>query len=144
MRALVCSRLDGLDALEVGDLPAPELGPGQIRVGVAAAGVNFPDLLIIRGLYQDQPPLPFAPGMEVAGTVREVADDVTGFAPGDLVTGFVGHGGYAEEVVAPAARFSPIPAGTAVEEAAAFPIVFGTSYHALVDRAALQAGETLL
>lgn len=144
MRALVCSALDGFESLRLGDLPEPDLGPGSVRVAVEATGVNFPDLLITRGLYQAQPPLPFAPGMEVAGTVSEVAGDVGGLRPGDRVMGFIGHGGFAEQVVAPAERLLPLPDGAAFEEAAAFPIVFGTSFHALVDRARLQEGDTLL
>lgn len=144
MRALICSELEGVDSLRVGELPDPELGPGDVRVAVEATGVNFPDLLITRGLYQDRPPLPFAPGMEVAGTVIEVADDVAGFAPGDRVMGFVGHGGYAEQVVTPSSRLLPLPESISFDEAAAFPIVYGTSYHALIDRAGLAEGDSLL
>lgn len=144
MRALICSELEGVDSLRVGELPERELEPGEVRVAVEATGVNFPDLLITRGLYQDRPPLPFAPGMEVAGSVTEVADDVTGFTPGDRVMGFVGHGGYAEQVVTPSQRLVPLPQSIPYEEAAAFPIVYGTSYHALIDRAGLEQGNSLL
>lgn len=144
MRALICSELDGVDSLRVGELPDPELGPGEVRVAVEATGVNFPDLLITRGLYQDRPSLPFAPGMEVAGSVTELADDVTGFSPGDRVMAFVGHGGYAEQVVTTAQRLVPLPQSVPFEEAAAFPIVYGTSYHALIDRAGLAEGDSLL
>ena len=144
MRALICSELKGFDGLELGDLPAPELKPGTVRVEVAAAGVNYPDLLLIRGMYQEQPPLPFAPGMEIAGTVSEVAADVTGISVGDRVTGMSGHGGFAEEAVVPAERLVPLPDPIGFEEGAAFPITYGTSYHALVDRAELAKDETLL
>lgn len=144
MRALVCSRLEGIDSLSVGDLDRPALGPGQARVEVEAAGVNYPDLLVIRGLYQDQPSLPFAPGMEVAGTVAEVGEGVGNVAVGDRVFAFVPHGGYAEEVVAPSQALFPTPEGMSSDVAASLPIAYGTGYHALVDRARLQDGETLL
>ncbi|MFS8495792.1 MAG: NADPH:quinone oxidoreductase family protein [Actinomycetes bacterium] len=144
MRALICSRLEGIDSLEVGELPDPELRPGTVRVEVGAAAVNFPDLLLIVGAYQEQPPLPFSPGMEIAGTVVEVGDGVEGFRPGDRVLGMIGHGGFAEQVVVAPDALVPMPEDVAFEEAAAFPIAYGTSYHALVDRANLRAGETLL
>ena len=111
---------------------------------VEAAGVNFPDLLVIRGLYQDQPPLPFAPGMEIAGTVAEIGEGVGNVAVGDRVFSFVAHGGYAEEVVVPSDALFPIPEGMTSDVAASLPIAYGTSYHALVDRADLPEGETLL
>lgn len=144
MRALVCSRLEGVDSLEVGELPDPELETGSARVEVRAAGVNFPDLLITQGLYQEQPPLPFAPGMEVAGQVVEVAEGVTDLEVGDRVYGYVSHGGYAEQAVVPIQALYPMPADMSFETAAALPIAYGTSYHALVDRAVLTGGETLL
>ena len=109
MRALICSRLDGIDSLEVGELPAPELRPGTVRVAVGASAVNFPDLLLIVGRYPEQPPLPFSPGMEVAGTVVEVAEDVEDFAVGDRVLGMIGHGGFAEEVVVSPDALVPMP-----------------------------------
>lgn len=144
MRALVCSRLEGIDSLEVGDLDPPELVPGQIRIEVEAAGVNFPDLLVIRGLYQDQPPLPFAPGMEIAGTVAALGEGVGNVAVGDRVFAFVPHGGYAEEAVVASDAVFPTPEGMSSDVAASLPIAYGTSYHALVDRGRLAAGETLL
>lgn len=128
----------------MGELPEPEIRAGAARVLIHAAGVNFPDVLVVQGLYQDQPALPFAPGMEVAGTVAEVGAGVSSLAVGDRVFGFVPHGGYAEEVVADAESLFPMPNGMSFETAAALPIAFGTSYHALVDRAGLSAGETLL
>lgn len=144
MRAVVCSRLEGIDSLEVGELPAPEVARGQVRLQVAAAGVNFPDLLLIRGLYQEKPPLPFAPGMEVAGTVTEVGEGVEGVEVGARVCAFVTHGGFAEQLVAPASALWPVPSDMPLEKAAAIPIVYGTGYHALFDRARLGAEETLL
>lgn len=144
MRALICSTLDGIDALAVGELPDPELTAGSARVRIEAAGVNFPDLLVTRGLYQDQPQLPFAPGMEMAGTVIEKADDVTSMTTGDRVFGFLPHGGFAQQTAVPAAALYPMPDSMSFESAAALPIAYGTGYHALVDRGRLTSGETLL
>ena len=144
MRALVCSSLDGLDGVAVGELPDPPLRPGGVRVAVRAAGVNFPDLLIIRGLYQDRPDLPFAPGAEVAGDVIEVAGDVSTVAVGDRVFAPVGHGGYAEQVVVDEGAVVPMPEDMPYEIAATLPLAYGTAYHALVDRGGLQSGQTLL
>lgn len=144
MRAFVCSSLDGLDGVAAGELPDPELRPGAVRVGIAAAGVNFPDLLIIEGSYQTRAEPPFAPGAEFAGNVLEVADDVTGVAVGDRVYGSVPYGAYAEQVVADANALFPVPDGMDDVQAATLPVVYGTSYHALCDRAQIQPDETLL
>lgn len=144
MRALVCSSPGGIDALEIGELPRPQLTAGTVRVDVGATGLNYPDLLMAKGLYQSQPPLPFAPGMEISGTVSAVADGVTGLTVGDRVHAFLPHGGLAQEVVAPADAVFPTPPGMAADEAAALPIAYGTGYHALVDRAHLDRGESLL
>lgn len=144
MRALVCSSLDGLDGVAVGELPEPELGPGGVRIAVRAAAVNFPDLLMIRGLYQERPDPPFAPGMEVAGDVIEVADAVSGVQAGDRVFAPVGHGGYAEQVVVDQGAVVPMPEDMPYEIATTLPLAYGTAYHALVDRGGLRSGETLL
>lgn len=144
MRALVCSSLDGFDGVAVGELPEPELRPGCVRIGVRAAGVNFPDLLIIQGLYQDRPDLPFAPGAEVAGEVLEVAGDVDGIDVGDRVYAAVSHGGYAEQVVVDSSQVFDVPDGMPDEVAATLPVAYGTGYHALVDRGAVSDGDTLL
>jgi len=144
VRAFVCSSLDGLDGVAAGELPDPDLRPGSVRVGVAAAGVNFPDLLIIQGRYQTRAEPPFAPGAEFAGEVLEVADDVTGVAVGDRVYGSVSYGAYAEQVVVDAAALFAMPDGMDHTQAATLPVVYGTSYHALVDRARIQPEETLL
>ena len=144
MRALVCSRLDGIDALEVGELPEPELVAGGVRIRVEATGVNYPDILMTRGQYQSQPALPFAPGMEVAGTVTEIADDVKGLELGARVHAYLSHGGFAEEVVAPSDAVFPHPESMDAEVAAALPIAYGTGYHALADRAGLGESESLL
>ncbi len=144
MRALICSRLDGIDALSMGELPEPELVEGCALVEIEAAGVNFPDLLVIQGLYQDQPEIPFAPGMEVSGTVAEVAGGVEWPEPGDRVFGFIRHGGYAERTVTGVDVLYPLPDGMGFDVGAALPITYGTGYHALVDRARIQPGESLL
>ena len=145
VQALICHQLTGPEDLVLeGAFPVPESAPGAVRIEVSHAGVNFPDLLMTHGRYQFRPELPFAPGLEVAGTVSEVADDVGGFSVGDRVMAVVGYGGWASEVVAPAATAFRAPEQLTEVEVAAFPLAFGTAIHALVDRAALQDGETLL
>ncbi|CAN5792599.1 NADPH:quinone oxidoreductase family protein [soil metagenome] len=144
MRAVVCSRLEGPDSLTVGELPEPDLEPGSVRVRVRAAGVNFPDILVTQGLYQEQPDLPFAPGVELAGDVIETSEDVSTFAPGDRVFGYVSHGAFAEEAIVPSGRLFPLPDAMGYETGAALPITYGTAYHALVDRAVVSPGEVVL
>ena len=144
MKALVCSALGSLDALAVGDLPDPRPGANQVLIGVKAAAANFPDVLMVEGKYQFKPPLPFAPGCELAGVVKEAGEGVAHLEPGDAVLAIVPHGAFAEEAVADAGRVVPLPAGTDFELAASFLFTYGTSYHALKDRARLAAGETLL
>ena len=126
------------------DIPLPEPGPGQVRIRVAAAGVNFPDVLIIQKKYQMQPALPFTPGAEVAGTVTAVGEGVTRFAPGATVAALCLIGGYAEECVVDAAQCMPVPAGVPMPLAASLMLAYGTSWHAVRDRGALQSGETML
>ncbi|MFQ5966466.1 MAG: NADPH:quinone oxidoreductase family protein [Acidimicrobiia bacterium] len=142
MRAVLCKAFGESLALE--EVAAPEPGPGEVLIDVRAAGVNFPDLLITQGLYQSRPPLPFAPGFEVAGRVSEVGDGATSMSIGDRVMATFEYGGYAEQAVAPEASVVRLPDEMSFEEAAGFPIAYGTVYHALIDRAALQEGETLL
>ena len=144
MKAVLCRRHGLPDTLEVADLPTPEPGPGQVRIAVAAAGVNFPDTLIIQNKYQFKPPLPFSPGGECAGTIEAVGPGVEGFSVGQSVIAFTGWGAFAEEVVADAIKLIPIPPGVPFEIAASFVMTYGTSYHAIKDRAALQKGETML
>ncbi len=144
MRAVLCKRFGPPSALVVEDVPSPSAGPGELVVSVHACGVNFPDTLIIEGRYQFKPELPFSPGGEVAGIVKEVGPGVTAFRPGDRVIAATTWGGYAEEVVAEAKRTQPMPEGMDFETAAAFVLTYGTSHHALKDRAAIQPGETLL
>ena len=144
MYALTCNRLGTPEVLEYVELPDLVAGPGSVIIDVGAIGVNFPDGLVIAGKYQTVPDLPYVPGSEVAGTIRSVGADVVGLAPGQRVTAFCRRGGYAEQVAVPAASVHPIPDTMPVTSAAAFPIAYGTSYHGLVDRAELTAGETLL
>lgn len=144
MQAVVCTRYAPADALEVQTVDAPKLGKGDVRITVHAAGVNFPDTLIIEGKYQFKPEPPFSPGGEVAGVIAEVGEQVKHLKPGDHVAALVLHGGYAEQVVAPAAMVMPVPSAIPLDVAASFSMTYGTSYHALKQRAALQAGETLL
>ncbi len=145
MRAVVVDRLMEPDELRVSEAPEPALVPGALLVDVRAAGCNFFDTLICRGRYQVKPPLPFVPGGEAAGVVREVGRDVHGFAPGDRVCcALESTGGYAERAAVPATHAWKLPEAMSFAEAAAIPIVYPTSYAALVDRARLQPGETLL
>ena len=144
MRAVICKEYGPPESLVVGELPRPELGPDDVRIRVHACGVNFPDTLIIQGKYQIKPPMPFAPGGEVAGEVIEVGENVTTVKPGDRVMALTGYGGFAEEAVTRASRAIPIPAKMDYVTAAGFSMVYGTSYHALIQRGRLQPGENLL
>jgi NADPH2:quinone reductase len=144
MRAVVVDRLLEPGELTVSEAPEPALRPGALQVRVRAAGCNFFDILMCQGRYQVKPPFPFVPGAEVAGEVLEVGEGAAGFAPGDRVLASPGLGGFAERVVAPAASCWRLPDAMSFAEGAAFPIVYPTSYAALVYRAALAPGETLL
>lgn len=144
MKAVLCRTFGPPEQLEVAEVAAPEPKAGEVVIDVKACAVNFPDTLIIQGKYQFQPPLPFTPGTDVAGVVRSVGAGVEGLSVGDRVLTLVMHGGYAEAVACDARAVTLIPAGVDFVTAAAFQMVYGTSYHALVDRAHLQSGETLL
>ena len=145
MRALLCRSLGSICNLEVAEMASPPLGPGQVRVGVRASGINFPDILMVEGKYQVKPELPFIPGLEVAGVVLECAAGVTHVRPGDRVLAFARRGGgHAEEVVVPAAIVTPIPETMDFVTAAAFPVAYGTAHFALTHRGHLAVGETLL
>ncbi|MGH8916365.1 MAG: NADPH:quinone oxidoreductase family protein [Acidimicrobiia bacterium] len=143
MRAVICDRYEGIDALRVGDFPDPEPLPGTVMVEVRAAAVNFADTLLVAGRYQTKPELPFVPGLEFAGVI-DSADGLYGLAPGDRVCGFVGHGAMAERTVAYPGSVVKLPDQVGFEVGASIPVAYGTSYHALVDRAGLVDGETLL
>ena len=144
MRAIVCENWGDPDTLKLGELPPPVMGPGQVRIRMRAAGVNFADTVLVRGNYQEKPELPFAPGLEGAGEILEVAEDVATFKPGDRVMAVVSAGGFAEEAVCNASTVFPLPEGMDYPTAAAFPVAYGTSHLALVHRARLQPGETVL
>jgi NADPH:quinone reductase len=144
MKALLCKQHGLPETLVVEETPDPVAGPGEVVVAMRAAGVNFPDVLIIQNKYQFKPPLPFSPGAELAGVVCAVGQGVDRFKVGDRVIGSCGHGAFAEQVKVPAARLLPLPAGVDFETGAAFTLTYGTSWHAVKDRAALQPGETLL
>lgn len=143
MRALICDDYQGIESLRVGDLPDPEPEPGTVLVDVEATAVNFADTLMVKGEYQIRPDPPFAPGYELAGTVV-VANRADGLSPGDRVTGFTFHGALAERAVVKAENAAKIPDSLDADIACTLPGGYGTSYHALVDRAKLTSGETLL
>lgn len=144
MRAILCKEYGPADKLAITDLPSPEAKGSGVKIRVHAAGLNFPDTLIIQGKYQLKPPLPFAPGGEMTGEVIGVGEKVTRFKLGDRVMGLTGYGAFAEEIVVAEAQLIPVPENMSDEEAAAFSMVYGTSYHALKQRANLQPGETIL
>jgi NADPH2:quinone reductase len=144
MKALLSKVVGGPDALVLEDVPSPEAKPGFAVVSVKAVGVNFPDVLIIEDKYQFKPARPFAPGGEIAGVVKSVGEGVTHLKPGDRVLGNTGWGGMAEELALEAQRLVKIPDAMPFDDAAAFIMTYGTSYHALKDRANLQPGQTLL
>ncbi|MBN9391823.1 MAG: NADPH:quinone oxidoreductase family protein [Chloroflexi bacterium] len=144
MKAVLCKEYGPPEKLSVEEVPDLTPGKGQVVVAVKACGVNFPDTLIIQGKYQFKPPLPFSPGGEVAGVVKSVGEGVTNVKPGDPVIAFASWGGFAEEMVAEAAQLIPIPPGLDFPTASAFVLTYGTSIHALKDRAQIQPGETLL
>lgn len=144
MKAWLCETLDGIGAMRQHELPTPEPKAGEVRIAVKAASLNFPDLLIVEGKYQFKPPLPFVPGSEYAGLVEAVGDGVTHLKPGQPVAAIAGTGGFATHACVEASRVLPLPPGFALEDAAAFAFTYGTSHHALVDRAQLKAGETVL
>jgi NADPH2:quinone reductase len=144
MRAVLCKAYGPPESLVVEELPSPTAGLGEVVLDVRACGVNFPDVLIIQNKYQFRPPLPFAPGGEVAGVIKELGEGVKGLRVGQRVIGSTGWGGFAEELALDATRVTPIPDSMDFETASAFLLTYGTSHHALKDRAQLRAGETLL
>jgi len=144
MRAILCNQWGEPETLTLGEAPSPAPGPGEVSVRLRAAGVNYADIVLVRGQYQEKPPFPFSPGLEGAGEILALGEGVTGLAPGDRVMVVPGVGAFAEEVVTPASEVLPIPDGMDFITAAAFPVAYGTSHLALTVRGALQAGETLL
>jgi NADPH2:quinone reductase len=144
MKAVVCKTWGPPDSLVVEELADLVPGPGEVVVDVKAAGVNFPDVLTVQGKYQVKPELPFTPGNEFAGIVRAAGEGAGAFRPGDRVIGFTRTGAFAEQVVAPQEALVPMPPGMDFDIAAAITLTYGTSHHAIADRGALQAGETML
>lgn len=144
MNALVCTEHGLPETLKLTTLPDPSAGPGDVVIRVRACGVNFPDVLIIQNKYQFKPPLPFSPGGEVSGEVIAVGADVKHVKSGDRVVALCGWGGFAEQVVVQASRVFPMPKGMDFINGACTLYTYGTSYHALKDRAQLKRGETVL
>ena len=144
MKAVLCSRPGTPDDLTLADLPDPVAGPGEAVVRIAAAALNFFDLLIIAGKYQFKPAYPFSPGAEFAGTVESVGPDVTEVAVGDRVMGYSGWGAAREKLAIKVRKLSKIPAALDVERAAGLSVTYGTSYYGLKNRGALKRGETLV
>ena len=144
MRAIVAEKLGSPEGLLITEIPVPVPEPGEIAVDLKAAGVNFADLLVVEGKYQVRPPLPFIPGKEAAGVVTALGDGVREISVGDRVMVQVEHGAFAERLVAPVNHCFPIPDKMGFEEAAAIGIAYQTAYLALVERAAVKAGETVL
>ena len=144
MKAVVCKRFGPPEDLVFEELPLRAPGPQEVRIKVHAAGVNFPDVLIIQNKYQFRGTPPFAPGGEVCGEIVEVGDKVSRWKPGDRVAALTMQGGFAEECIAPEQACVPVPDSMSAAQAAAFHLVYGTVIHALQDRGQLQPGETLL
>ncbi|MDP1864970.1 MAG: NADPH:quinone oxidoreductase family protein [Bradyrhizobium sp.] len=142
-RKVVCRELGGPESLQLESFAAVPLAPGEVRVAVQAAGINFPDVLMAAGEYQLKPPLPFTPGMEAAGDVIEV-NGVDGVSVGDRVIVKMRHGGYADQAVVTASQLTPLPSTFDYAEGATFLAGHGTAYHALIDRGQIQPGEVLL
>ena len=144
MHAWLCENPTGVDALAWKELPTPTPGAGEVLIEIKAASLNFPDLLIVQNKYQMKPPLPFVPGSEYAGVVQAVGSGVSHLQVGQPVACLSGTGGFATHTLAPAALCMPLPDGLGFVDAAAFIMIYATSHHALVDRAQLKAGETVL
>lgn len=144
MRAALCKEHGPPRSLVIEEVESPEPGPGEVKLRVHACGVNFPDILMMAGKYQSQPPMPFSPGGEVSGEIIGLGDGVENLQVGQRVLGMTGYGGMAEEICLPASAVVPMPGNMDYETAAGFILTYGTSYHALKQRARLQPGETLL
>ena len=144
MRAVLCNEFGEPETLSVGDALESEPGEGEVQIAIAAAGVNFADILMVAGKYQEKPAFPFSPGLEVAGEVTECAPGVTRARVGDRVLAFTGHGGFAQEAVTAEANVYPLPDAMDFVTAAAFPVVYFTSHFGLANLVRLNPGETLL
>jgi NADPH2:quinone reductase len=144
MKAVLCKAFGPAETLVLEEIASPEAKSNEVLLQIHAAGVNFPDTLIIEGKYQFKPPFPFSPGGEAAGVVTAVGEKVSHLKVGDRVMALTGWGSFAEEVAVPGYNVMPIPASMDFASAAAFGMTYGTSMHALKQRANLQPGETLL
>lgn len=144
MKAIISRTAGGPETLEVGELPEPKMGPKDVLIAVRACGVNYPDVLIIKDMYQFKPPRPFAPGAEVAGEVLDVGPEVSAIQPGERVMAFTVAGGMAERIALPENQCIPLHDSMPFDEAAGFAMTYGTSYYALKNRGDLRNGETLL
>ncbi len=144
MRALLSTATGGPETMVVGDLPEPVPGPGEVAIAVEAAALNFMDTLIIRDRYQVKPPRPFSPSAECAGRISAVGPGVSGWNVGDRVAAYVGFGAARQTVIAPLATLVRVPETVSLEIAATLPVAYGTTVHALRDRARLSTGETLV
>jgi NADPH2:quinone reductase len=144
MKALLCEAYGPIDNLVVKDIPSPVPGPKQLLVDVKAAAVNFPDALMVQGLYQVKPPLPFTPGAEISGVVKSVGAEVKHYKAGDRVIALTSTGGFAEECIVESAKAMPLPEGMDFDTGAALVLTYCTSLHALKDCGHLKAGETLV
>ena len=144
MHAWLCENPVGVDALTWKEMPTPAPQAGQVLIRIEAASLNFPDLLIVQNKYQMKPDLPFVPGSEYAGVIEAVGEGVTHLQVGQSVACLSGTGGFGTHTLAPAKLCMPLPPGFPAVDAAAFIMIYATSHHALIDRAALKAGETVL
>jgi NADPH2:quinone reductase len=144
MKAIICNKFGTPDTLRYQEIETPNPKEGELLITVKACSVNFPDTLIIQGKYQFRPPFPFSPGSDVAGIVEEVGENVKHFTVGDAIVGFIPFGGFAEKAIVKAKDCFLKPKGMSMVSASAFLLAYGTSYHALKDRANLQKGETIL
>ena len=144
MKAWLCENPIGVEALVWKELPTPEPQAGEVRVAIRAASLNFPDILIVQNKYQMKPPLPFVPGSEYAGVVEAVGEGVTHLKLGDAVAAVGGTGGFGTHAIVKASLAMPLPPGFPFDDASAFVLTYATTHHALLDRAALKAGETVL
>ena len=144
MKAMLCKELGHPSKMVLEEVPSPVPGKKEVLVTIKACSVNFPDILMVQGLYQSKPPLPFSPGSDIAGVVKAVGEGVKHVKVGDDVFGLVSNGGFAEEVVVPAHSIFPKPPMMDYKIAASFMMAYGTSYYALKDRAKLKEGDTLL
>jgi NADPH:quinone reductase len=144
MHAWFCETLTGPEGLVWKEVPTPAPGPGEVRIAIRAASLNFPDILIVQGKYQAKPALPFVPGSEFSGVVEALGDGVANLKLGDAVAAMGSTGGFASHAIVDAGKVLKLPRGFALEDGAAFALTYGTTHHALIDRAALQPGETVL